>query len=150
MEDCRHQALSSVEENILLGHGIVWNNELMSTFLCPAGYRQHGELPAVWGVVWGHHDRQEDRRQANQLWVLPRWAAKPTVFTFFYSRYSFIPRTMTIDGTGFFSSVVPLVLQSCPCLVVLFGLHVACDTYRNLLYVCFLPQVTSVMSWSSL
>lgn len=74
----------------------------------------------------------------------------PLFSLFFYSRYSFIPRTMTIDGTGFFSSVVPLVLQSCPCLVVLFGLHVACDTYRNLFYVCFLPQVTSVMSWSSL
>lgn len=39
--------------------------------------------------------------------------------------------------TGFFSSVVPPVLQSCPCLVVLLYF-----------YFCFLLQVTSVTSWS--
>lgn len=46
-----HQALSAVEENMLLEVPKMVTWKVLPLFLCPVGCRQHGELPAVWGGV---------------------------------------------------------------------------------------------------
>lgn len=51
MKDCMHQALSAVEENMLLEVPKMVTWKVLPLFLCPVGCRQHGELPAVWGGV---------------------------------------------------------------------------------------------------